>query len=271
MSDQAAGFSDLMKGKIIHAPLENPTKILDIGCGTGIVTRQVGTVYPTATVYGIDLSPVPPPTSSDAIPSTPPNVSYVLGDIRKLASEDDRLSAGDCDCIFQRLLVCGMTHWPSYIAQMATLLRAGGWLEIHDYAEIWYDARRKSDRTISREWKWQQEMRRGAAQLGMDLDIGLHAADYMRQAGLVDVKVEEYVVPMGTWLAEEKPETRRIGANNRSELGTIFSESILPGATKALDLGEAEMWELKDECRRCLNGEGEGAYLIFYVTIGKKE
>lgn len=102
-----------MKGKITHAPLESPTKILDVGCGTGIVTRHLGTIYPSASVYGIDISPVPPTTASDAIPTTPPNVDYIVGDIRKLAEEDDRLKAANFDCIFQRLLVCGMTQWQS--------------------------------------------------------------------------------------------------------------------------------------------------------------
>ena len=95
---------------------------------------------------------------------------------------------------------------------MTNLLRPGGWLEIHDYAEIWYSTQ-ESGRTISGDWKWQRAMRRGADELGLDLDIGLHANDCMRKAGLVDVQVEKYMVPFGTWMADEKPETRRIGGD----------------------------------------------------------
>ena len=270
LNDQAAGFTDLMKGKIIHAPLKSPAKILDVGCGTGIVTRHLASIYPSATVYGVDLSPVPPNKASDAIPSTPPNVEYIVGDIRKLAQEDERLKAGNFDCIFQRLLVCGMTHWPSYISQMAALLRpGGGWLEIHDYAERAYDAH-DSDRLISDDWKWLRAMRRGAAQLDLDLDIGLHAEKYMREAGLADVTVQKYMAPFGTWLADEKPETRKIGINNDQDLGHVFSESILPGVTRKLGLAESEVDELKGECRRCLKAE-EGKYWLFYVTTGRKQ
>ena len=269
LNDQAAGFADLMKGKIIHAPLRNPTKILDVGCGTGFVTRHLGSVYPSATVYGVDISPVPPPDTSDAISHTPPNVVFIIGDIRTLAEEDGRIKAGNFDCIFQRLLICGMTNWQSYISQIATLLRPGGWLEIHDGAEILFNAKR-SHEMISADWKWQHAMRRGAAELGLDLDVGLHAQDYMRKAGLVNVKVEKYMAPFGTWLADERPETRRIGISHALELGHIFSESILPGVTRKLDLGETEMEELKDECRHCLKGE-DGKYWWFYVTIGQKE
>lgn len=119
LNDQAAGFMELMKGKIIHAPLENPTKILDVGCGTGIITRQLGLLYPSATIYGVDISPVPPPTESDAISSTPPNVRYITGEIRQLTNNDERLNAGYFDCVFQRLLVFGITYWQSYVSQMA--------------------------------------------------------------------------------------------------------------------------------------------------------
>lgn len=257
-----------MKGKIVHSPLTNPTKILDVGCGTGIVTRHLGSLYPSAAVYGIDISPVPPTDASDAVPNTPPNVEYVVGDIRRLADEDERLKAGNFDCIFQRLLICGMTQWQSYISQIAALLCLGGWLEIHDYAHVWYNAK-EPDRIISRGWKWQHEIRRGAAQLGLDLDIGLHAASYMRKAGLVDVTVEKYMVPYGTWLAAAKPETGRIGANHARDMGPVFSENMLPGITRGLDLGEKEMEELKGECRRCLEGE-EGKYWWFMVTVGRK-
>lgn len=269
LNEQAAGFTELMHGKIIHAPLERPAKILDVGCGTGIVTRHLASTYPSATVYGVDLSPVPPTAASAAIPSTPANVDYIVGDIRTLAREDDRLKAGNFDCIFQRLLVCGMTHWPSYISQMAALLRPGvGWLEIHDYAEISYNAH-DADRVISADWKWLRMMHRGAAKLGLDLEIGLHAEKYMREAGLEDVTVRKYVVPFGSWLAGEKPETRKIGADNERDLGHVFSESILPGVTRKMGLGEAELKELKDECRRCLRG-ADGHYWLFYVTTGRK-
>ena len=142
-------------------------------------------------------------------------------------------------------------------------------MEIHDYAEIWYSAR-ESDRVISGEWKWQRAMRKGAEELGLDLDIGLHAQDYMRKAGLVDVRVERYVVPFGTWMADERPETRRIGEDQSRDLGGVFSGSILPGVTRGLGLGEGEMEELRGECGRCLGGE-EGKYWWFYVTVGRKE
>ena len=257
-----------MSQKIVHAPLYCPQKLLDVGCGTGNVCRHLAQRYPNSEIYGVDITPVP------RAPSTPSNISYITGDIKQLAGSNPRLDT--LDYIYQRLLICGMTGWPAYIRQMASLLRSGGYLEIHDYAERWYKCSAASPRVpgdedplISADWRWMQAMRRGAEQLGLDLDIGLNAQRYMREAGLVEVQVWKYVVPFGTWFAGEKPETKRIGEHQEGSMGAVFSESILPGVTRQLGVGNEEMRELKEECRRCLEGE-EGKYWWFYVTVGRK-
>lgn len=248
-----------MHNKIVHAPLEDPSKVIDVGCGTGIVTRYFGTQYPSATVYGIDISPVPP------FVSTPANVSYIEGDVRKLMKSDERLATASSDYIYQRLLLCGMTNWDSYIKEMATLLRPGGWIEVHDYAQICY----KDGEVYGGDWKWMKAMREGARQLGLDLDCGLNAQKYMKNAGLVDVEVHKYEIPHGTWMADKKPESRRIGEYQDRVIGPVISKHTLPSVTRGLGLSEGELADLQSECLKSLAGE-EGKYWCFYVTIGKK-
>ena len=248
-----------MHNRIVHAPLQDPLRILDVGCGTGVTTRYLGGLFPSATVYGVDISPVP------ASQPSPPNVSYITDDIHTVAKTDARLATGTLDYIYQRLLICGMTNWASHIREMATLLKPGGWMEVHDYADVWF----KDGRVCSGDWKWLKVMREGARRLGMDLDCGLNARDYMTRAGLVNVEVVEYMVPYGTWMAEEKPETRSIGQQQADAMGPLFSEHVLPGITRDLGLGLMELRELQDECLRCL-AEENGKYCNFYVTVGRK-
>ncbi|KAL8828362.1 MAG: hypothetical protein Q9191_002632 [Dirinaria sp. TL-2023a] len=270
LDEQADGYTELMRGNIVHAPLHEPQKLLDVGCGTGIVCRQMAQQYPSSTVYGVDISDVPP------FNGTPANVEYITGDIKHVAESDDqRIGEGKLDYIYQRLLICGMTDWPGYIRQMIKLLNPGGYLEIHDYAEIWYKDRQycsgdeQEDKNLSKDWGWQHEMRRGAKQLGLDLDVGLNAEKYMRDAGLVDVHVVKYHVPFGDWLVDEKPETRKIGKEQVRSMGKVFSESILPGVTRKLSIGEQEMKELKEQCRQTLSEEA-GKYWLLYVVWGRK-
>ena len=51
-----------------------------------------------------------------------------------------------------------MTNWDSYMKEMATLLRTGGWIEVHDHAETWY----KDGEVCSGDRNWQKAMREGA-------------------------------------------------------------------------------------------------------------
>lgn len=83
-----------MLGDIIHAPIEDLKLILDVGCGTGIVTCELARRFPSASVIGIDASRVP--ISKD----TPANVMFIQGDIHELIKMDERLGtylkATDC-------------------------------------------------------------------------------------------------------------------------------------------------------------------------------
>ena len=60
LDDQSAGITEIMHNKVVRGPLRDPCKMRDVGCGTGVITRQFGTQCPSVTVYGIGISPVPP-------------------------------------------------------------------------------------------------------------------------------------------------------------------------------------------------------------------
>ena len=50
----------LCDGHLHIAPLRNPSRILDLGTGTGIWAIEIGEQYPDAEVRGIDISHVQP-------------------------------------------------------------------------------------------------------------------------------------------------------------------------------------------------------------------
>ncbi|KAF7186388.1 Secondary metabolism regulator LAE1 [Pseudocercospora fuligena] len=131
LEEQARHLSAIMGNQIIHAPLKTDIKdarMLDVGCGTGIVTDHLGTRFPHAEVYGLDLSAVP------QLRTRPPNVTFLQGNI-VTDNPSQWLSPGSTspfrdgqdsslfDLIFSRLLVCGLTNWPSYINKSFQLLK----------------------------------------------------------------------------------------------------------------------------------------------------
>ncbi|KAL8794415.1 MAG: hypothetical protein Q9195_003002 [Heterodermia aff. obscurata] len=261
LEDQATALVEMMHNAPIHAPLHTPNLLIDIGCGTGIQTCALGTTYPAARIYGIDLSPVPP--RDDACPK-PPNVQYIQGDFRALAERDARLGAGEVDYAFSRLLIHGITDWQGYVGDVARLLRPGGWAEMQEYVQDWY----VDGELVSEQWPWLRAIRQQAESKGADYDCGRNIKGYMQKAGLVDVRQVEYRVPYGTWMVRERPETGRIGRHTAREYGTLYHhgiERILEGA----GYERREIEEFQAQAKRDLGAE-EGKDVPFVVTVGRK-
>ena len=73
-------LSKMMGDKVLHAPVDaiNPTWVLDIGCGTGIVTHLMSEAFPRATCVGLDLSETP------GLRSCPANVRFFEGNAEEM-------------------------------------------------------------------------------------------------------------------------------------------------------------------------------------------
>ena len=246
-----------MHDKVVHAPLNSPSRIVDVGCGTGIQSCEFGVTFPSAQIYGVDLSPVPTRCK-------PRNVDFVEGDIRQLVGTGECFSAGSTDYVFSRLLILGMTDWQGYLNDVASLLQSGGWAEMQEYDLDWY----LHGSLCSTSWSWLSAIRKQAAHKGWDYSCGSNIKTYMERAGLVDVQQTVYRVPMGPWLATETPETRRIGEHAAKEYGMLYHHGI-PKILHGAGYEKEEIEAFQAESKQCLKGE-EGKELHFFVTIGRK-
>lgn len=189
-----------MDNKPFHAPIKDPKRIIDIGCGTGVMTVELAKAYPDAEVIGLDLSPVP--ERHEKLP----NLTYIQGDVRELAKGgDERIAKGTFDYVFHRLLVLGMTDWPSYVATVASLLRPGGYAELQEIDLIGLS-------TSEREWfhEWIIE---DSSAMGLDIQIAGKLSALMKDAGLEDVTEKIYKIP----LARESSMPNAALVRNRNE------------------------------------------------------
>ncbi|KXT06830.1 hypothetical protein AC578_7211 [Pseudocercospora eumusae] len=274
LEEQARHLSAIMGNQIIHAPLKPDIKcarMLDVGCGTGIVTDHLGNRFPHAEVYGLDLSTVP------QLRTRPSNVTFLQGNI-VTDKPSQWLSPGSTspfqenpdsaifDLIFSRLLVCGLTNWPGYINKSFQLLKPGAYLEIHDIDWIWYDGTGKA---ISDSWKWLTACRTVGEAQGMDLaHCASRAKPRMEEAGFTDVVVKEYRWPIGG--AWEKDQAWKDFGEYVARYIPPLVWHMIPRLLKGKDgYDDRTIREMQEESVRNFERE-EGKHWMFKVTVGRK-
>lgn len=260
-------LSKMMGNKVLHAPIDTTaTRVLDVGCGTGIVTHLMSDAYPQATCIGLDLSETP------RLRPQATNVQFFKGNVTSqrptqwtTADSKQSLPAdeGLFDYIFSRLLILGMSDWQSFLNAEYDLLKPGGWVEVHDLAWDWYDA---DGAVVSDEWSWlrciRQELEHGKC---MDLDCGKKAKAWMKQAGFVDIQVHKYTYPF-CGSSESSLDMRDFGRFNTKAI-PVMLDDVIPRVMG--NAGSEKKESLRAEmCQTLLAGKKR--HQVFFVTIGRK-
>ena len=277
-----------MGDKIFHAPLNGNTihKTLDIGCGTGAVTHEMASMFPSAQIFGADLSPVP------EVRQKLPNINYIQGNIMDI--NDARFEESSFDLIFSRLLVLGMSNWKVYVERCVSLTRPGGWVEMHDLSNAVHhvpeevsslEHLRPHDITIEQianrshptdayqqrsPWLWDTVLGKLLALKDVDLYCGSKIPSLFADAGLEDVCIRRYMVPYSRW-----DELTREEKEMADYLETFVRDLIPVAIRKAGDnagpeyAGEIEE-AVRDVKRYHEAYEGGRNFLWMYVVCGRK-
>ena len=118
---QAAAIVEMIGGVPFLAPMQSMkdmSKAVDVGCGTGVATVQIAAMFPSAKVYGLDISAVPEAVRKAA----PTNAAWAVGNVLDVdynKAGDDVMSReifapGGLGYIFSRMLVLGINNWSRY-------------------------------------------------------------------------------------------------------------------------------------------------------------
>ncbi|KAM3416277.1 hypothetical protein BST61_g7883 [Cercospora zeina] len=276
LEEQAAHLSAIMDNNIIHSPIPTnvqDARMLDVGCGTGIVTDFIGNRFPDAQVYGLDISPVP-----THIRSHPPNVQFLKGNIstdspeqwltQDSASKPVLSQSTHFDLVFSRLLVCGMTNWPQYINRVHSLLKPGGRVELHDVDWTFYNSLSPTPgEPISDNWNWLSVASSVAAKRGMDWTCARHLPQWLSEAGFQDIEVKKYKWPYGGFWQKD-PVWRAWGDFVVKEIkGLVWH--VIPKTLEGEGYSAEEIAGFREEAVRNVGAE-EGKYWHFWVVTGRK-
>lgn len=269
---QAAAIVEMIGGVPVLAPItamqSTAVKAVDVGCGTGAATVQIANLLPSATVYGLDISPVAESTKNTA----PSNVAWVVGNILHVdhsnSDEDDIMTRkicapGSIDYVFGRMLFLGIDNWPRYFSVAARSLTPGGFIEHQDLDWKFYRAR--TDECLSDNWEWYQKVVSSIEKLGLSTQAGSSAKYAMEKEGLEIISVQTFefsFVP-----SAKTPRSQMMGMYVQEKLVPQYPELL----SKLLGTGitQDELSRLTKACLRDIVSE-EGIYQKYTVTVAKK-
>jgi SAM-dependent methyltransferase len=257
-------FLFFFSSRLTTTPLVNPTKILDIGTGTGDWAIGMGEIFPEAMVIGTDISAIQPT-------SIPHNVSFEIYDAEM--EEEWTGPMESCDLVHFRGMSGSFHSWDLIYRRTLEHLKPGGWIEVvdcdtdhEDYATLFPPD--------SKMWSWWVALQEAMQKTGMDISPLHLTKSTLEAAGFVDVKIEEHKLPLGVWpTGPEGKSTARLWLV--AVLEGMSAISLRP-LTQQMGWKAEEVMEvcgqMATELRRLALDEvgGQSMGIVFKVLVGRK-
>lgn len=247
-----------IEDKLFHAPIREPTAVLDIGTGTGIWAMDVADEYPSAEVTGIDLSPIQPTW-------VPPNLVFEICD----ADEEWNYKEDRFDLVHTRFMNgFSLKSWPHCYRQAFACLKPGGWLESQEF-----DLKLMSDDdTIPQDsslMRWTHLWNEGIGNFGMtgrcDPD---ELISQMQEAGFVNCQVLRFKMPIGPW--PKDPQLKQAGLYQYYALAEGLHGMSVKVFDKGLGWSLDELEVLLAGARTELKSSRIHSYWPTFVIMGQK-
>ncbi|KAF5552072.1 TAM domain-containing protein [Fusarium phyllophilum] len=245
---------ELTNGNLFFSPIvENPQKIIDLATGTGIWAIDVADKYPSASVVGVDLSPIQPSW-------VPPNLKFLVDDI-----EDEWMHGGNFDFVHMRCISPWLKDEVKVLRQAHDHMKPGAWIEIQEL-----DARANCDdgslAPDSPLAKFFDTAEQAVASFGMKFRAGENLREPLEKAGFTNVSCKVLKVPIGTWAKDKK--LRLIGLYLKTAVSDMFGAMAAKPLRKILGPEEIEVF-LAD-ARKDLNNVNIHSYEKYYFWMGQK-
>ncbi|KKA26415.1 hypothetical protein TD95_000158 [Thielaviopsis punctulata] len=179
---------ELTNGRLFYAPLmQEPQRIIDLGCGTGRWAMEVGEAYPGAEVIGVDLSPIMPEW-------LPPNVRFMVDDI-----EDEMwLHGNNFDLVHSRHVMPLVRSPETILRNSFKSIAPGGFIECTEFDGflLCNDGTMPDDHPPKR---FLELVADSMKHFGADWTIGSRLMPYIQAAGFVNVEKRTIPIPVGRW------------------------------------------------------------------------
>ncbi|KAK8155195.1 S-adenosyl-L-methionine-dependent methyltransferase [Phyllosticta citrichinensis] len=242
--------------KLHLAPIGSvPSRVLDLGTGTGIWAVDMGDTYPSAEIVGVDLSPIQPSF-------VPPNVRFLVDDI-----ESEWVYSAPFDLIHLRAMAPAVKDWSKVLASALHWLTPNGYIEIQELDFV----PKTDDNSIPPDWaylKYTAAVRDGLEEFGSDFHIGGKIPEKLRAAGFKNITTHEIKVPIGPWAKNQL--LRTAGLYMQAAVIDAFNMGLNGPITKGLGWSREEAEVLCAEARKSVRNPRVHAYYTMWVVYGQK-
>ncbi len=170
--------------------LSGKLSILDLGCGTGEITRRLAAHYPQARLLGVDILESNLVLARRDSGDVGQRVQYMQGDAFALEIDDASI-----DLVVCRHMSQSVPDFPLVLAEITRVLRPAGWLHLlsEDYGMLHFPAARDGG-GFDPDQFWNSHAIAFLDSIGCDGRIGRHSPTLLQASGYVDIAVDYVVV-----------------------------------------------------------------------------
>ena len=186
LAHQAEAIWPQEQGLFDRYGLSGTLRILDLGCGTGEITRRLAERYPESTLLGIDILEGNLALARRDSAMFGERIGYAQGDAFALDIAD-----ASVDLLVCRHMSQAVPDFPLVLAEITRVLKAGGWLHLlsEDYGMLHFPAARDAD-GFDPDRFWNANAIEFLRSIHCDGRIGRHSPTLLQTAGYLDVAMD---------------------------------------------------------------------------------
>ncbi|EGY16928.1 hypothetical protein VD0002_g2431 [Verticillium dahliae] len=227
---------------------------LDVGTGTGVWANDFADEFPSASVVGVDLSPIQSPFVA-------PNVNFLVDDIEAPWTFHKKF-----DFIYSRMMTAALADFPGFFQKAYENLTPGGWFEIADICPITSDDGTLTEDTSTHAWATQ--LLEGTRKIGRPFDGAFDYKKQLEAQGFQNVQQVVFKWPQNTW--PKDPKYKELGMWNLENITSGLHGLSAAVYTRVLGWSHEEMEVLLAKVRRELKDTRIHSYWPIYVVYGQK-